>query len=50
MQRRPSLTVSLVHTGIMLHQEGHHLHAAIYAGLEDIEMNKNQHLSLWKWF
>lgn len=33
MQRRPSLTVNLVHVGIMLQKEGHHLHAAIYAGL-----------------
>lgn len=35
MQRRPALTVSLVHAGTALHQEGHHLHAAVYAGLQD---------------
>lgn len=33
MQRCPSLTVNLVHTGTMLQKKGHHLHAAIYAGL-----------------
>lgn len=33
MQRRPSLTVRLVHVGIMIQEERHHVHAAIYAGL-----------------
>jgi len=33
MQRRPSLTVHLVHVGTMLQKEGHDVHAAVNAGL-----------------
>lgn len=42
MQRRPSLTVNLVHVGITLQKEGHHLHAAIYAGLCRREENRDK--------
>lgn len=45
VQRRPALAVSLVHAGLTLHQEGHHLHAAIDAGLEDGETETNRQLS-----
>lgn len=33
MQRSPSLAVGLVDAGVMFQKEGHHIHAAIYAGL-----------------
>lgn len=33
VQRRPSLAVGLVDAGVLIQKEGHHIHAAIYAGL-----------------
>lgn len=33
VQRSPSLAVGLVDVGVMFQKEGHHIHAAIYAGL-----------------
>lgn len=33
VQRRPSLAVGLVDAGVLIQKEGHHVHAAIYAGL-----------------
>ncbi len=46
MQRRPSLIVNLVHVGTTIHKEGHHVHAAVYAGLER-RQKRNEMKQLW---